>query len=297
MNKITGMREIMKDIEFLNNLNILYVEDDLDGREIIGTALKKIFNNVYLVSDGLEAIELYKELKSSKIIPDVIVSDIDMPNLGGIELLSQIREDNPDIPFLLTTAYSTTQYLVDSISEGVSGYVLKPINFSELIEKIRILCRKRNKLELIKKQKNEVELYLKIIDNIALVSKTDMNGNITYVNNIFCDISKYNRDEIIGNSHGITRHPDEKDLFFDTIFQTIKAGETWSGEVTNRAKDGSSYCAELIIIPIFDKLGNDIVEYIDIGFLTANENEELKDDTKLKEIIIKQNKAILELRD
>lgn len=287
----------MKDIEFLNKLNILYVEDDLDGREFIGTALMKIFNNVYLCSDGLEAMEIYKKLKFSKIIPDVIVSDIDMPNLSGIELLSQIREDNPDIPFLLTTAYSTTQYLVDSISEGVSGYVLKPINFSELIEKIRILCRKRNKLQLIKKQKNELELYLKIIDNIATVSKTDMKGNITYVNDIFCNISKYNRDEIIGNSYNITRLADEKDVLFNTISEIIKAGETWSGEVTNRAKDGSSYCRELTIIPIFDKMGNDIVEYIDIGFLTLKENQELKDDTKLKEIIIEQNRDILELRD
>ncbi len=287
----------MKDIEFLKKLNILYVEDDLNGREFIGTAMRKVFNNVYLASDGLEAMETYKDLKSSNTQLDAIVSDIDMPNLNGIDLLSQIREDNPYIPFLLTTAYSTTDHLVNSISQGVSGYVLKPINFSEVLDKITTVCKKRDKIELIKKQKNEVELYLKIIDNMAIVSKVDTNGNITYVNDIFCDISKYNRDEIIGNSHAITRHPDMLEETLDEMWQTIRLGDTWQGEIANKAKDGSLYDADLIIIPIFDKMGNDIVEYIDIRFLTNNDNEELTDDTKIKDIIIEQNISIQKLRD
>ena len=260
----------MKDIEFLKKLNILYVEDDLSGRELTGNAMRKIFNDVYLASDGLEAIKIYKDLKSSNTKLDVIISDIDMPNLGGIDLLSQIREDNPTIPFLLTTAYSTTDHLVNSISSGVSGYILKPINFSELLDKVTTVCIKRDKIELIKKQKNEIELYLKIIDNMAIVSKMDLDGNITYANDIFFNTSKYNPDEVIGNSHTITQHPDSPSEFFENIWQSIRLGDTWQGELTNRAKDGSSYKSDLIIIPIFDKMGNDIVEYIDIRFLDNN---------------------------
>ena len=285
----------MKDINFLNKLNILYVEDDLNCREFMETAIKKIFNNVYVACDGLEAIEIYKDLKSSKTKLDVIVSDVDMPNLGGIDLLSQIREDNPDIPFLLATAYSSTDYLVSSISQGVSGYIVKPVVFSELLEKITIICKKRNKIELIKKQNNDISLYLKIIDNVAMVSKTDLEGNIAFVNDNFCNISKYDRNEIIGNSHNIIRHPDSNVSFYDSLCKQLKSGDIWQEKVTNKAKDGSSYYVDLTIIPIFDKMGNDIIDYIDIGFLENNDNEEFKDDTKIKEIIIEQNRVILEL--
>jgi PAS domain S-box-containing protein len=86
-------------------------------------------------------------------------------------------------------------------------------------------------------------------DSHFLVSRTDMNGTITYVNDDFCRISGYEREELIGLSHNIIRHPDMPHSVFAEMWKTIKKGEKWHGYVKNRAKNGSYYWVEAEISP------------------------------------------------
>jgi len=106
--------------------------------------------------------------------------------------------------------------------------------------------------------------YKQTVDRSFIVSKTNAKGIITYVNDEFCKISGYSKEELLGKPHSIIRHPDmEKDVF-KNMWHTIKhLKQPWIGEVKNRNKNGSSYWMKAIINPIMDGDGN-IVEYIGI---------------------------------
>lgn len=105
--------------------------------------------------------------------------------------------------------------------------------------------------------------YKKAVDLSNIVSKTNPKGVITYVNDKFCEISGYSRDELIGKPHNIIRHPDMPREAFKDLWDTIKAKKSWNGVVTNMKKNGSQYIVDTTVIPILDVDG-DVVEYIAI---------------------------------
>ena len=99
----------------------------------------------------------------------------------------------------------------------------------------------------------------------AIVSRTDKNGIITYVNDRFVDICGFSREELIGSSHNITRHPDTPEDFFARLWQTIKGRDVFRGTIHNRRKNGESYYVDLTIVPIYDPV-QEVTEYMGIGY-------------------------------
>ncbi|TAN42512.1 MAG: response regulator [Nitrospirae bacterium] len=109
-------------------LSVLYVEDDPETQKIIADILKRRFSELYLASNGSEGLLAYEQHR-----PDIVVTDIRMPEMGGIEMAGKIMEINNDARIILTTAHSDTEYLIDAINIGVGQYVLKPIDTNALI--------------------------------------------------------------------------------------------------------------------------------------------------------------------
>ena len=125
------------------------------------------------------------------------------------------------------------------------------------------MLRKRKKTQEKTTTKRLLEEYKTAVDYMAIVSKTDRKGKITYINDNFIKVSQYSQEELIGKSHNIVRDPNISSTVFKKMWKRITSGKVWRGVLSNRAKDGSIYYVDSVIMPIFDKQGK-IEEFIAI---------------------------------
>ena len=111
----------------LKNLKILYVEDDELIRENTLEILERKCNNVVTASDGQEGLELYEEFE-----PDIIITDIQMPRLDGLEMVKKIRENDLETKIIITTAYTDQKYLMKAVELQLIKYVSKPLTWEKI---------------------------------------------------------------------------------------------------------------------------------------------------------------------
>ncbi|MFY9090064.1 ATP-binding protein [Arcobacter aquimarinus] len=144
-------------------------------------------------------------------------------------------------------------------------YTIMSMRRTKEHEKIKI-----NLEEEIDKRTKELQNSIKIlnqyknaVDSSSIVSKTDKYGKITFVNDEFCKISKYTKEELIGKNHNIIRHEDMPKEIFKDLWETIKSKQIWKGQIKNKAKDGTSYYVASTIAPILN-LDDEIEEYLAI---------------------------------
>ena len=125
---------VIKDLlNELKDLNILIVEDGEDIRDIMSATLGKIFNSTRTAVDGVDGLEKFNENQ-----PDLIISDIRMPNMSGNEMINKIKDINPDIPIIVVSGHGR---LIDKENKA-DIFLNKPIEFDKLVESIYSLTRK-----------------------------------------------------------------------------------------------------------------------------------------------------------
>lgn len=144
-------------------------------------------------------------------------------------------------------------------------------------------------IKLIGKNKRDMEEYLKLVDQNIITSSTDLNGKIISVSEAFSRISGYGKDELLGKSHRVIKHPDMPKEVYADLWNTISQDKKWKGEIKNRTKDGNEYWVEAIIYPNYDENGTK-TGYTAIRFdITAKKQvEDLLKLSKLNEAKIKQ---------
>ena len=95
-----------------------------------------------------------------------------------------------------------------------------------------------------------------------IVSRTDLKGMTTYVNDTFVKISGFSREELIGKNHNVVRHPDMLPGAFAWMWDTIQKGRPWRGTVKNRCKNGDFYCVDALVVPVMK--GGEITGYMSV---------------------------------
>ncbi len=283
--------------DFTKTLNILLVEDDELTRKKLIKSLGKYFNVVCEVSNGLEGWTSYKDALNTKNAFDLIISDINMPKLDGIELLKKIRENNKSIPFIFITGRCESEKILEAIEYNVNGYILKPLDLDLITIKLKEVSTEIYYKKVYDKQKRENEDYFSLLNKEAIVTKTNTEGQIIFVNDTFCQVSGFKREELIGQPHNIVRHPDVPKDVFRNIWATIQEGKIWEGRFKSRAKDGSSFFLSTKIIPIYDDFSENIVEYMAIRFVITDEETRKREfNKKVIESLSKYKKYISELK-
>jgi YesN/AraC family two-component response regulator len=119
------------------DLTIMYVEDDRKIRDELVPLLDKFFGEVIALEDGKLGLDKFKELHKNKIEPDIVLSDINMPNMNGLDMIKNIREIDLEVPILLMTAHSDTEYLLKAIQLQVSDYILKPMDVRDTFDRLK----------------------------------------------------------------------------------------------------------------------------------------------------------------
>ena len=178
--------------------------------------------------------------------------------------------------FILMGVYIITKKLSKYIKTNISNLTIsfekaarenKKIDTNNLTYKEFISLANNLNITLENKNLIEKELqdYINLVNEHIIISSTDVNGIITDVNNAFCNISGYTKEELVGKTHQIIRHPDTPELFYKKMWDILLSGKDWKGEIKNIDKNGRNYWVQAIIKPVYKN--NEI-----IGFTSLRTN-------------------------
>ena len=168
---------------FSKNLKILYVEDNQEAREQTIKMLKNFFDDIIVGIDGEDGLDKFIEHKKTL---DIIITDINMPNMNGIDMLKNIRELDKEIPCLVLSAYNEAEFFLDTINLGIDGYVLKPININHFIA---ILSKTINYIKL-KHENIKYKHDLEELNSDLMVQVEERIGEIYNLNQEIEDTQK-----------------------------------------------------------------------------------------------------------
>jgi YesN/AraC family two-component response regulator len=150
-------------------ISILYVEDEEVTRSAVARMLRRRVLNVYEAENGREGLDLYKQYR-----PDIVISDIRMPVMDGMEMSKEIKALNKNSKIILTTAHSDASILINSIEVGIDKYIMKPLDIASLfsaVEKCAENIVLEKKIQQQNKEKDELIAKLQdALDNVKNLS-------------------------------------------------------------------------------------------------------------------------------
>jgi len=208
-----------------NNIKptILFVDDEEGIRDVIKTFLKRFSKEFYLASNGQEGLEIYKQYK-----PDIVISDIKMPIMNGIEMAENIKKINEEQYIIFTTAFSDSDYFIKAIELSINDYLLKPINLPKLKQKIEHLSNQLNLNNLVKKQTELINEIATILEGLLIV--VNENKDIIFMNNNALDFFQITHLNEFQEKHNFIG-----DLFLksDYFYEENIQDDSWIDKIEN----------------------------------------------------------------
>jgi len=215
-----------------SNYTILFVEDEIEIRHNFVLYLKHFFKAVYEASNGNEAYSIYKDKK-----PDIMIIDINLPSMNGLELLSKIRQKDHTTRALILTAHAHSEYLMKATELKLTKYLLKPISRDEIKEALELTIK-------------ELQYFTTISNNI-----TPLKEHYSW---------NHKKQELYKDDTPITITPTERKilrLLFDHINQTLNYNDIII-DVWDDYEEDKRNALKNAIRKLRTKLPNDTIENI-----------------------------------
>ncbi len=277
------------DTKELKTITVLYVEDDEMIRTQTKTVFEKVFKKVFVGVDGEDGLQVYKENKDQI---DIVVTDINMPKLNGLDMVEKINAITANLPVIVTTAHTDSSFLMNAIDINVDKYIAKPFQIKELTISIvdnvlkyrrinnmetlaKNLVHKNSKDEDLNADLNEKLKRLEIqnnynsaiIDNFVIMFKIDKNAIIQEVSDKFLRFFHFSKDQIIGQEMNILRCEEcEGESFQKLMLKVIHTKKTITATYSFKKNEESTVSCDLTLTPIYSE--NQLVDgytvYLDI---------------------------------
>lgn len=237
-----------------NPFRIMVISDDIPMAQFYAMVLGQEGMDITLVDNPILTLEKIEDSR-----PELILMNLSQPGFTAHELTEIIRQEENfagvAIVFLSDEVNFTKQ--LTAINSGGDDFISLPIEPDHLVAKINARVSRARTLNTMNNNLftalRELENQQFALDQHAIVSITNINGTIIYVNEKLCDISGYTRFELIGKDHRILNSGLHDKDFFKEMWTVISEGRVWQGEICNRKKNGDLYWVDATIVPFIDK--------------------------------------------
>ncbi len=266
-------------------INLLIV-DDIEENIY---ALEVLFEELEIESDDYEGLNIFKAVSGEEALRqvlkekiDLILLDVRMPGMDGFQVAEYLKltKKTSRIPIVFLTAEFKSDDFVDKgYKVGALDYFIKPIEKFQFLNKMKLYINLFLAQKVQAKQFNDtLSQYMALIDQYIISSDIDLEGTITRVSQAFCDISGYQKGELVGSSHQLIRGADMSGEVYKEILHTLSQNRVWHGQIKNQTKNNEYYWTESVFSERYDRSKNKI------GYTSIE--RDITDKKKLEKISI-----------
>ncbi len=254
-----------------SDITLLYIEDDQKIQEHIVQILSKRVKSLFVANNGREGLSLFEETN-----PDIIITDIKMPEMDGLTLSKKILEKNQDAKIIVTTAFTETEFLTTAIELGINNYTIKPIDTKQLLRTIeRVVAsirqqKKEKELELqLKESQNNFRLISSIVSEFFYSAHREHGGDdepfqIEWIGGAFQKITGYMPDEYnTFNEFKKFIHPDDHFKFLQ-ILKRIESNKVSGSEFRIINQNQSLKTIKLEAFPYWDSETDTVTKVVGV---------------------------------
>lgn len=253
----------------LDQMTLLYVEDDDLTREYLAHYFSRRFAMVYVARDGLEGLEIFR-----KHSPQIIVSDIKMPQMNGLQMADEIRKLNKQVPIIIISGSDHAENAEKMFDMGVSRFHMKPLDPGRLIKTIQTCVRQADMQE-------QQRLSSSAFENSALAVLTaDQNRRVVALNPAFCRVTGYTLEEVGGHSPMLLSSGKHDANYFQMIWKILEESGHWSGELLCQHKNGSTV-SEWLSASAVKGIDNAVTGY---HFIFSDASERQMTEAKVRQL-------------
>jgi PAS domain S-box-containing protein len=236
-----------------NPVSLLYVEDEPLTRDTVCSLIRRKFPHllIHTAENGREGLALFRELA-----PDMVMTDIRMPEMNGIEMAREIRAVNDATGIIVTTAHNDMEYFIDAIEIGISRYVMKPIDKDRLFAALEYCITEIQLKRQVNEQQEAIRTLTRAVEQgPCMVVITDTEGVVHYANSKSMEITGYAPEELIGQTSLLLRAEGMPAEISEGLRGALKNGAEWCGEFLSRKKGGETYWESASVSPGVDTAG------------------------------------------
>jgi PAS domain S-box-containing protein len=255
-------------------LSLLYVEDDAEIREQLTHFLRRRVGTLYTATNGREGLESFRTHQ-----PDIVVSDIRMPEMDGLDMVAAIKHERPTTPVIMTTAFNETDYFLKAIDIGVDKYVMKPVNIETLVNAID---RSAHSLQAERNLRLAATVFDTAAEAIIIV---DRERNIVAANPACVEILGYPADAMLGFELSLLDAPAEGAVRPPVPWPELCGLDDWHGEAWLKRCNGDAFPAWMSVGSAKTQEGevtHHVLVFLDISGQKTRETEILSLNAELR---------------